>query len=52
MLCYLYRLNQEAHRRILELNEVINSLSALVKNKEEQLSELNKEFGRKEKVIP
>jgi hypothetical protein len=44
-------LSQEADRRILELNKVIDSLSVLVKEKEEQLSELRNEFGRKEKVM-
>ena len=44
-------MSQEAGRRILELNEVVNSLSVLVKEKEEQLSELKNEFSRKEKVI-
>ena len=51
MVWYLYRLSQEAGRRILELNEVINSLSGLIKEKEEQLSKLKNEFSRKKKVI-
>ena len=46
----LYRLSQEAGRRIVELNEVINSLSVLVKEKEEQLSQHKNAFSRKEKV--
>ena len=48
MLC---RLNQEASKRILELEEAINSLSVSAKEKEDQLFELKKEFGRKEKVV-
>ena len=48
---YLYRLSQEAGRRILELNEVTDSLSGLIKEKEEQLSKLKNEFSRKKKVI-
>ena len=51
MVWYLYRLSQEAGRRILELNEVTNSLSGLIKEKEEQLSKFKNEFSRKKKVI-
>ena len=51
LVCCLYRLSQEASRRIVELNEVINSLSVLVKEKEEQLSRLKNAFSQKEKVI-
>ena len=47
----LNRLNQEADRRITELNNIITSLSMSLKEKERQLSELKDVFDLKEKVF-